>query len=105
MGTIYEADYYELRAPWLAVWLANDLRRYDEGRAFRLFSRHTRELTELVLPEALDASMARCYQDQYGAYRLLLQKGKKLLSVTLWWPKIETFPAGQIARTLLESME
>ena len=105
MGTIYEADYYELRAPWLAGWLANDLRRYDEGRAFRLFSGHTRELTELALPEDLDASMARCYQNQYGAYRLLLQKGKKLLSVTLWWPKIETFPAGQIARTLLESME
>ena len=105
MGTIYEADYYELRAPWLAVWLANDLRRYDEGRAFRLFSKHTRELTKLALPEDLDASMARCYQDQYGTYRLLLQKGKKLLSVTLWWPKIETFPAGHIARTLLESME
>ena len=105
MGTIYEADYYELRAPWLAVWLANDLRRYDEGCAFRLFSKHTRELTKLALPEDLDASMARCYQNQYGAYRLLLQKGKKLLSVTLWWPKIETFPAGQIARTLLESME
>ena len=105
MGTIYEADYYELRAPWLAVWLANDLRRYDEGRAFRLFSKHTRELTKLALPEDLDASMARCYQDQYGAYRLLLQKDKKLLSVTLWWPKIETFPAGHIARTLLESME
>ena len=105
MGTIYEADYYELRAPWLAVWLANDLRRYDEGRAFRLFSKHTHELTELALPEDLDASMARCYQNQYGAYRLLLQKDKKLLSVTLWWPKIETFPAGHIARTLLESME
>lgn len=104
MGTIYEADYYELRAPWLAVWLANDLRRYDEGRAFRLFSKHTRELTELALPEDLDTSMARCYQNQYGAYRLLLQKGKKLLSVTLWWPKIETFPAGQIARTLLEGI-
>ena len=72
MGTIYEADYYELRAPWLAVWLANDLRRYDEGRAFRLFSKHTHELTELALPEDLDASMARCYQNQYGAYRLLL---------------------------------
>ena len=105
MGTIYEADYYELRAPWLAVWLANDLRRYDEGRAFRLFSKHTRELTKLALPEDLDASMARCYQDQYGAYRLLLQKGKKLLSVTLWWPSSAAFPAGQIARTLLESME
>ena len=105
MGTIYEADYYELRAPWLAGWLANDLRRYDEGRAFRLFSGHTRELTELALPEDLDASMARCYQNQYGAYRLLLQKDKNLLSVTLWWPKIETFPAGHIARTLLESME
>ena len=104
MGTIYEADYYELRAPWLAGWLANDLRRYDEGRAFRLFSKHTRELTELALPEDLDASMARCYQNQYGAYRLLLQKGKKLLSVTLWWPKIETFPAGHIARTLLEGI-
>lgn len=42
MGTIYEADYYELRAPWLAEWLANELRQYDEGRAFRLFSKHTR---------------------------------------------------------------
>ena len=104
MGTIYEADYYELRAPWLAVWLANDLRRYDEGRAFRLFSKHTRELTKLALPEDLDASMARCYQDQYGAYRLLMQKGKKLLSVTLWWPSSAAFPAGQIARTLLESI-
>ena len=104
MGTIYEADYYELRAPWLAVWLANDLRRYDEGRAFRLFSKHTRELTKLALPEDLDASMARCYQDQYGTYRLLLQKGKKLLSVTLWWPSSAAFPAGQIARTLLESI-
>ena len=101
MGTIYEADYYELRAPWLA----NDLRRYDEGRAFRLFSKHTRELTKLALPEDLDASMARCYQDQYGTYRLLLQKGKKLLSVTLWWPSSMAFPAEQIARTLLESME
>lgn len=69
-----------------------------------LFSKHTRELTKLALPEDLDASMARCYQDQYGAYRLLLQKGKKLLSVTLWWPKIETFPAGHIARTLLEGI-
>ena len=49
--------------------------------------------------------MARCYQDQYGAYRLLLQKGKKLLSVTLWWPSSMAFPAEQIARTLLESME
>ena len=104
MGTIYEVDYYELRAPWLAGWLANDLRRYDEGRAFRLFSGHTRELTELALPEDLDASMARCYQNQYGAYRLLLQKDKNLLSVTLWWPKIETFPAGHIARTLLEGI-
>ena len=104
MGTIYEAEYYELRAPWLAVWLANDLRRHDEGRAFRLFSKHTRELTKLALPEDLDASMARCYQDQYGAYRLLLQKGKKLLSVTLWWPSSAAFPAGQIARTLLESI-
>ena len=105
MGTNYEADYYELRAPWLAGWLANDLRRYDEGRAFRLFSKHTRELIKLALPEDLDASMARCYQDQYGAYRLLLQKGKKLLSVTLWWPSSAAFPAGHIARTLLESME
>ena len=104
MGTSYEADYYELRAPWLAVWLANDLRRYDEGRAFRLFSKHTRELTKLALPEDLDASMARCYQDQYGAYRLLMQKGKKLLSVTLWWPSSMAFPAEQIARTLLESI-
>lgn len=105
MGTIYEADYYELRAPWLAVWLANDLRRYDEGRAFRLFSKHTRELTKLALPEDLDASMARCYQNQYGAYRLVLQKGEKVLSVTLWWPSSMAFPAEQIARTLLESME
>ncbi len=104
MGTIYEADYYELRAPWLAVWLANDLRRYDEGRAFRLFSKHTRELTKLALPEDLDASMARCYQDQYGAYRLLLQKGEKVLSVTLWWPSSTAFPAEQIARTLLEGI-
>ena len=79
MGTIYEADYYELRATVLAVWLANDLRRYDEGRAFRLFSKHTRELTKLALPEDLDASMARCYQDQYGAYRLLMQRQKTSL--------------------------
>ena len=104
MGTIYEADYYELRAPWLAVWLANDLRRYDEGRAFRLFSKHTRELTKLALPEDLDASMARCYQNQYGAYRLVLQKGEKVLSVTLWWPSSMAFPAEQIARTLLEGI-
>ena len=104
-GAIYDADYYELRAPWLAAWLARDLLRYDERRMSRMSAKHTNTLTKILLPEDLDADTAQCYQDPFGEYRLLLQKDKKLLSVTLWWPKIETFPAGHIARTLLESME
>lgn len=101
---IYDADYYELRAPWLAEWLARDLLRYNERRDSKMASRHERELTQIALPEDLDADTAQCYQDPFGEYRLLLQKGKRLLSVTLWWPKIEMFPAEQIARTLLESI-
>ena len=103
-GAIYDADYYELRAPWLAEWLARDLLRYNERRDSKMASRHERELTQIALPEDLDADTAQCYRNPFGEYRLLLQKGKKLLSVTLWWPKIETFPAEQIARTLLKSL-
>ena len=103
-GAIYDADYYELRAPWLAEWLARDLLRYNERRDSKMASRHERELTQIALPEDLDADTAQCYRNPFGEYRLLLQKGKKLFSVTLWWPKIETFPAEQIARTLLESI-
>lgn len=103
-GAIYVVDYYELRAPWLAEWLARDLLRYDERRMSRMSAKYTNTLTKILLPEDLDADTAQCYQDPFGEYRLLLQKGKKLLSVTLWWPKIETFPAEQIARTLLVSI-
>ncbi len=104
-GAIYVADYYELRAPWLAGWLAKDLLRYNKRRDLKMASRHEGELTQIALPEDLDADMARCYQNSFGEYRLLLQKGEKLLSATFWWPEREQFPAGQIARTLLDSME
>ncbi len=103
-GAIYDADYYELRAPWLAEWLARDLLRYDERRMSRMSAKHTNTLTKILLPEDLDADTAQCYQDPFGEYRLLLQKGKKLLSVTLWWPSSTAFPAEQIARTLLEGI-
>ena len=99
----YSADLYKLRAPWLAKWLANDLRRYDESRVSRLFSGRRETLTECSLPP-LEADTALCYKD-HGLYRLLLQKDSTLLSVSLWWPAGEDFPAETIARTLLAALK
>ena len=104
-GAIYDADYYELRAPWLAGLLAKELRQHDERSMSRLYSNRAQTLTEVPLPADLDADTAQCYQNPFGEYRLLLQKGEKLLSVTLWWSNRVEFSAERVARTLLAGME
>lgn len=102
----YDAEYYEMRAPWLAKWLASDFRRYD-ARGF--FGRHAYEITELALP-ALDADTAYCYflQDtrrgHYWGHRVIVQKGCKLVCADIWWPYESAFPAEAIAQSLVSSI-
>ena len=99
----YEADYFVLRTPQLACWLANDLRRYDDGAAFRLFSSRGHEITPIDLPE-LNADTAFCYRGHYGDYRLILQKDDTVISVTLWLFHSTAFDAQRTAAVLLSSL-
>lgn len=98
-GYVYNADYYALRAPWLAKQLALELRHYDEGPNFRLFSKHVYEITPIDLPE-LDADTVFCYRGQYGDYRVIVQKGGCLISVKLWLFGGVDFPAEAVAEAL-----
>ena len=105
-GYTYETEYYEMRAPWLAKWLAGDLRRYDE-RSF--FGKRAYEITELALPD-LGADTAYCYltrdgrRGHYWGHRVIVQKGCKLVSAYIWWSREDAFPAETIARALLAAI-
>ena len=102
----YDAEYYDLRAPWLAKWLADDFRRYD---ARGLFSSRVYQITNLDLPE-LDADTAYCYflrDTRHGIYfghRIIVQKGCKVVSADIWWTCDSDFPAETIARALLAAI-
>ena len=102
----YDAEYYDMRAPWLAKWLADDFARYD---ARGIFSSRTYRITSLDLP-ALDADTAYCYflQDtrrgHYWGHRVIVQKGCKVISADIWWTYDSDFPAETFARALLESI-
>lgn len=99
-GYTYETEYYEMRAPWLAKWLAGDLRQYDE-RSF--FGKRAYEITELPLPD-LSADTAYSYLVWHYGYRVTVQKGCKLVSAYIWWPTGDAFPAETIARALLAAI-
>ena len=102
----YDAEYYDMRAPWLAKWLADDFARYD---ARGIFSSRTYRITSLDLP-ALDADTAYCYflQDtrrgHYWGHRVIVQKGCKVISADIWWTYDSDFPAETIARALLTAI-
>ena len=102
----YDAEYYDMRAPWLAKWLADDFARYD---ARGIFSSRTYRITSLDLP-ALDADTAYCYflQDtrrgHYWGHRVIVQKGCKVISADIWWTYDSDFPAETIARALLAAI-
>ena len=102
----YDAEYYDMRAPWLAKWLADDFARYD---ARGIFSSRTYRITSLDLP-ALDADTAYCYflQDtrrgHYWGHRVIVQKGCKVISADIWWTYDSDFPAETFARTLLAAI-
>ena len=105
-GYAYDADYYELRTPWLAKWLAGDLRRYDE-RSF--FGKRAYEITEFSLSE-LDADTVYCYLTRngrrgfYWGHRIIVQKGCKLVSAYIRWPSDDAFPAETVAQALLAAI-
>ena len=100
-GYICDTTYYEMRTPLLASWLARDLRRYDE-RSF--FGKRAYEITEIPLPD-LDADTAYSYLAHHFGYRIIVQKGTKLVSACIWWwPSDDAFPAETIARARLESI-
>ena len=102
----YDAEYYDMRAPWLAKWLADDFARYD---ARGIFSSRTYRITSLDLP-ALDADTAYCYflQDtrrgHYWGHRVIVQKGCKVISADIWWTYDRGFPAETFARALLTAI-
>ena len=102
----YDAEYYDMRAPWLAKWLADDFARYD---ARGIFSSRTYRITSLDLP-ALDADTAYCYflQDtrrgHYWGHRVIVQKGCKVISADIWWTYDSDFPAETFARALLAAI-
>lgn len=102
----YDAEYYDMRAPWLAKWLADDFARYD---ARGIFSSRTYRITSLDLP-ALDADTAYCYflQDtrrgHYWGHRVIVQKGCKVISADIWWTYDSDFPAETFARALLTAI-
>lgn len=100
-GYICDTTYYEMRTPLLASWLARDLRRYDE-RSF--FGRRAYETTEVPLPD-LNADTAYSYLAHHYGYRIIVQKGAKLVSACIWWwPSDDAFPTETVARALLESI-
>ena len=102
----YDAEYYDMRAPWLAKWLADDFARYD---ARGIFSSRTYRITSLDLP-ALDADTAYCYflQDtrrgHYWGHRVIVQKGCKVISADIWWTYDSDFLAETFARALLAAI-
>ena len=98
---ICDTTYYELRTPWLAKWLASDLRRYDNRH---LFGKHAYEITEFPLPD-LGMDTAYCYYGRYYGNRVIVQKGCKVVSAYIWWPSDDAFPAETIARALAAAIE
>ncbi len=102
----YDAEYYDMRTPWLAKWLADDFARYD---ARGIFSSRTYRITSLDLP-ALDADTAYCYflhdtrRGHYWGHRVIVQKSCKVVSADIWWTYDSDFPAETIARALLAAI-
>ena len=95
-----DAAYYEMRAPWLAKWLAEDLRRYDTRSRF---GRRAGAVQDLAL-SPLPADTVYCYVGPYHAYRVIVQKGAKLISADIFWFYDAPFPAESIARALLAAI-
>ena len=92
----YDAEYYDMRTPWLAKWLAEDLRRYDTRLRFGRRTRAVRDLSLSPLP----ADAVYCYVGPYHTLRVIVQKGTKLISADIWWPYESDFPAETVARAL-----
>ena len=97
---ICDTTYYELRTPWLAKWLASDLRRYDHRK---LFGKSAYEITEFPLPD-LGADTAYSYYGRYYGNRVIVQKGCKVVSAYIWWPSDDAFPAETIARAFADAI-
>ena len=98
---ICDTTYYELRTPWLAKWLASDLRRYDHRK---LFGKSAYEITEFPLPD-LGADTAYSYYGRYYGNRVIVQKGCKVVSAYIWWPSDDAFPAETIARAFADALK
>ena len=97
---ICDTTYYELRTPWLAKWLASDLRRYDHRK---LFGKSAYEITEFPLPD-LGADTAYSYYGRYYGNRVIVQTGCKVVSAYIWWPSDDAFPAETIARAFADAI-
>ena len=97
---ICDTTYYELRTPWLAKWLADDLRRYDHRQ---LFGKNAYEITEFSLPD-LGADTAYSYYGRHYGNRVIVQKGCKVVSAYIWWPSDDAFPAETVAQALLAAI-
>lgn len=100
-GYICDTTYYELRTPWLAKWLADDLWRYDDRH---LFGKNVYEITEYPLPD-LGMDTAYCYYGRHYGNRVIVQKGCKVVSAYIWWSSEDAFPAESIARALANAIE
>lgn len=100
-GCNYDTTYYELRTPWLAKWLADDLWRYDDRH---LFGKNVYEITEYPLPD-LGMDTAYCYYGRHYGNRVIVQKGCKVVSAYIWWASEDVFPAESIARALANAIE
>ena len=98
---ICDTTYYELRTPWLAKWLASDLRRYDHRK---LFGKSAYEITEFPLPD-LGADTAYSYYGRYYGNRVIVQTGCKVVSAYIWWPSDDAFPAETIARAFADALK
>ena len=100
-GCNYDTTYYELRTPWLAKWLVDDLWRYDDRH---LFGKNVYEITEYPLPD-LGMDTAYCYYGRHYGNRVIVQKGCKVVSAYIWWSSEDAFPAESIARALANAIE
>ncbi len=100
----YQADYYALRTDALAARLAEEIYRCDLWGVKRNYPKNNHTVTNLDAPD-IGADQLYCFRLPFGEYRIILQSGRRVLSVSLFFFGDADFSPQEAARTLLDSIK
>lgn len=99
-----DADFYELRSKTLASQLAKEIYRCELWSVRKNYPKNNHTVTPLETPD-IGADSFYCYLLPFGEYRIILQSGTKVLSVSVFFFGQADFSPQQAARTLLASIK